>query len=85
MATSNPAPVPRSVLVVLTLDGGDILATPAAGSPRLLREATALAQLRDIAADPTVPEHRVEASGLDIGAVFRGIARTFADAGKGEQ
>lgn len=72
----------RSIMVVITADGstGRVIATPAKGAPRVI-EGDAGKLLSEMANDPTLPEHKVEAAGIDVLATLRGIAKAFEEVG----
>lgn len=80
----EPKTQPRTILLVVTIDGNVLILLPPAGSPRVLQHdgSASFATLRELASDPTVPEHRVQASGFDLGAAARGLVSLLQDAGR---
>ena len=67
----------RTILLVVTsVDADRVIVQAPKGAPRVI-EGEAGRQLAELANDPSQPEHKIEAGGFDVGAVFRGVFRSL--------
>ena len=74
---TTPTPT-KTVLLAITIDGQTVIASPAGGTPRVIRT---LDELRTLVDDPTVKPAKTADAGFDVADFFRGLGRVITDYG----